>query len=163
VAKISASDIVAGKIDPERLPTSAAGSVTLTGDITGSGSGSVATTLSATQSVGVTWAGIQTFTLAPVFTDAPGTRTALGLGSLATQNGTFSGTHSGTSSGTNTGDQTISLTGDVTGSGTGSFAATIASAAVTTAKVADSAVTDAKHAAGAMKAAALLFAAMGFR
>ena len=49
-----------------------------------------------------------------------------GLGSLATQSGTFSGT----SSGTNTGDQTISLTGDVTGSGTGSFAATLASTAV---------------------------------
>lgn len=30
----------------------------------------------------------------------------LGLGTLATQSGTFSGTHSGTSSGTNTGDQT---------------------------------------------------------
>lgn len=45
-----------------------------------------------------------------------------GLGTLATQNGTFSGT----SSGTNTGDQTITLTGPVTGSGTGSFATTIA-------------------------------------
>jgi hypothetical protein len=45
-------------------------------------------------------------------------RTNLGLGSLATQSGTFSGT----SSGTNTGDQTITLTGDLTGSGTGSFA-----------------------------------------
>lgn len=43
------------------------------------------------------------------------------LGTLATQNGTFSGT----SSGTNTGDQTITLTGDVTGSGTGSFATTL--------------------------------------
>lgn len=42
------------------------------------------------------------------------------LGTLASQNGTFSGT----SSGTNTGDQTIILTGDVTGSGTGSFATT---------------------------------------
>jgi hypothetical protein len=50
-----------------------------------------------------------------------------GLGTLATQNGTFSGT----SSGTNTGDQTITLTGDVTGSGTGSFAATLANTAVT--------------------------------
>lgn len=50
-----------------------------------------------------------------------------GLGTLATQNGTFSGT----SSGTNTGDQTITLTGDVTGSGVGSFAATLASTAVT--------------------------------
>lgn len=48
-------------------------------------------------------------------------RTTLGLGTLATQSGTFSGT----SSGTNTGDQTITLTGDVTGSGTGSFAATV--------------------------------------
>ncbi len=54
--------------------------------------------------------------------DAAAGRTALGLGTLATQNGTFSGT----SSGTNTGDQTITLTGDVTGSGTGSFAATLA-------------------------------------
>jgi hypothetical protein len=49
-----------------------------------------------------------------------------GLGSLATQSGTFSGT----SSGTNTGDQTITLTGDVTGSGTGSFAATLSSTGV---------------------------------
>jgi hypothetical protein len=58
-------------------------------------------------------------------------RTTLGLGTLATQSGTFSGT----SSGTNTGDQTITLTGDVTGSGTGSFAATIANDAVTFAKL----------------------------
>lgn len=50
-------------------------------------------------------------------------RTNLGLGTLATQSGTFSGT----SSGTNTGDQTIILTGAVTGSGTGSFATTLAS------------------------------------
>jgi hypothetical protein len=62
-------------------------------------------------------------------------RTTLGLGTLATQSGTFSGMHSGTSSGTNTGDQTISLTGDVTGSGTGSFSATIANDAVTYAKM----------------------------
>ena len=49
-----------------------------------------------------------------------------GLGTLATQSGTFSGTHSGSSSNTNTGDQTITLTGDVTGTGTGSFAAALA-------------------------------------
>jgi hypothetical protein len=76
--------------------------------------------------------------------DATAQRATLGLGTLATQSGTFSGTHSGTSSGTNTGDQTITLTGDVTGSGTGSFAATIASAAVTEAKLASNAVTTAK-------------------
>lgn len=63
--------------------------------------------------------------------DASAQRTTLGLGTLATQSGTFSGT----SSGTNTGDQTITLTGDVTGSGTGSFAATIANDAVTFAKM----------------------------
>ena len=68
---------------------------------------------------------------------AASARTNLGLGTLSTQNGTFSGT----SSGTNTGDQTITLTGDVTGTGTGTFAATIASDAVTGAKLADSSAT----------------------
>jgi len=66
--------------------------------------------------------------------DASGARTTLGLGSLATQSGTFSGT----SSGTNTGDQTIALTGDVTGTGTGSFAATIGALKVTNAMLAGS-------------------------
>ena len=70
-------------------------------------------------------------------TTASGARTALGLGTLATQSGTFSGT----SSGTNTGDQTITLTGDVTGSGTGSFSATIANGAVTAGKIGTGAVT----------------------
>ena len=64
-------------------------------------------------------------------------RSNLGLGTLATQNGTFSGI----SSGTNTGDQTITLTGDVTGTGTGTFAATIANDAVTSAKLADGSAT----------------------
>lgn len=70
--------------------------------------------------------------------DAAAQRTSLGLGSLATQSGSFSGT----SSGTNTGDQTITLTGDVTGSGTGSFAATIAADAVTYAKIQNVSGTD---------------------
>lgn len=43
--------------------------------------------------------------------DAAAARTTLGLGTLATQSGTFSGTHSGTSSGTNTGDQTLGSLG----------------------------------------------------
>lgn len=42
-------------------------------------------------------------------------RTTLGLGTLATQSGTFSGTHSGTSSGTNTGDQNLFGTISVSG------------------------------------------------
>lgn len=53
--------------------------------------------------------------------DATATRTTLGLGTLATQSGTFSGT----SSGTNTGDQTITLSGAVTGSGTGAITTTL--------------------------------------
>ena len=86
--------------------------------------------------------------------DAATQRTTLGLGTLATQNGTFAGTHSGTSSGTNTGDQTITLTGAVTGTGTGSFATSLtdgivdadalASNAVQTAKIGDNQVNYAK-------------------
>jgi len=87
--------------------------------------------------------------------DAAAQRTTLGLGTLATQSGTFSGTHSGTTSGTNTGDQTITLTGDVTGSGTGTFAATIADDAVTTAKIADGNVTTASIADDAVTGAKL--------
>jgi hypothetical protein len=59
--------------------------------------------------------------------DAATARGTLGLGTLATQSGTFAGT----SSGTNTGDQTITLTGPVTGSGTGSFATSITDGSVT--------------------------------
>jgi len=109
--------------------------ITLTGDVTGSGTGSFAATIAAgavsTSKLGgdITTAGKALLDDA----DAAAQRTTLGLGTLATQSGTFSGT----SSGTNTGDQTISLTGDVTGSGTGSFAATIASSAVTNAKMAN--------------------------
>lgn len=87
--------------------------------------------------------------------DAEAQRNTLGLGTLATQSGTFSGTHSGTTSGTNTGDQTITLTGDVTGSGTASFATTIANAAITEAKVASNAVTTAKVVDDAITAAKL--------
>lgn len=60
-------------------------------------------------------------------TDAASQRSTLGLGSLATQSGTFSGT----SSGTNTGDQTISLTGDATGSGTAAITLTLANSGAT--------------------------------
>lgn len=54
--------------------------------------------------------------------DASAQRTSLGLGTLATQSGTFSGS----SSGTNTGDQTISISGDITAAGsTGLLTATV--------------------------------------
>lgn len=118
--------------------------ISLTGDVTGSGTGTFAATIAASA---VTYAKIQNVSatdrllgrstaLAGVVeeivctaagrdliddADAAAQRTTLGLGTLATQSGTFSGT----SSGTNTGDQTITLTGGVTGTGTGSFVATV--------------------------------------
>jgi len=72
-------------------------------------------------------------------------RTTLGLGNLATENGTLA-------TGINTGDQTITLTGDVTGTGTDTFAATIADDAVTEGKLGTSAVTTDKIAADAVTA-----------
>ena len=58
----------------------------------------------ATQVIDTTTVGRSLMTAA----DAAAARTALSLGTLATQSGTFSGTHSGSSSGTNTGDQDLS-------------------------------------------------------
>lgn len=135
--------------------------ITLTGDVTGSGTGSFAATIGNSK---VTYAKIQDVTATDKIlgrstagagvveeitctaagraliddVDATAQRTTLGLGTLATQSGTFSGT----SSGTNTGDQTITLTGDVTGTGTGSFAATIAAKAVSYSKIQDVSATD---------------------
>ena len=77
-------------------------------------------------------------------TTAAAQRTTLGLGTLATQNGTFSGTHSGPSSGTNTGDQIIALSGAVTGTGTGSFVTTLSPGIVGTTNIAGGAVTYSK-------------------
>jgi hypothetical protein len=74
--------------------------------------------------------------------DAAAQRTALGLGNISLATGTWA--NGATVSGTNTGDQTITLSGDVTGTGTSGIAVTIATGAVSTAKIADSGVTTAK-------------------
>ncbi len=55
-----------------------------TGDVTTSAN-SFVTTLATAQPAVHTWALAQTFTVAPVYTDQSGTRTALGLGTMATQ------------------------------------------------------------------------------
>jgi hypothetical protein len=111
----SASDLGSGTIPVARLPlatTTTAGAI-----IVGSGLSVASGTVSAAVTSVAGRTGAITLTTSDVS----------GLGTLATQSGTFSGT----SSGTNTGDQTITLTGDVTGSGTGSFAATLSATGVT--------------------------------
>ena len=89
--------------------------------------------------------------------DAATQRATLGLGTIATGNGTWTdgASFSGTSSGTNTGDQTITLTGAVTGTGTGSFATAIATSAVTENAIATNAVTTGKILDDAVTAAKL--------
>lgn len=66
----------------------------LTGDVTTTAA-SLATTLATAQPAIHTWALAQTFTVAPVFTDQSGSRTALGLGSLATLSAAPAGTLTG--------------------------------------------------------------------
>lgn len=62
----------------------------LTGDVTaGPGSGSQAATLVTAQPGAHTWAAIQTFTLAPVFTDPAGTQAAIGINPQAIVNCTL--------------------------------------------------------------------------
>lgn len=101
--------------------------ITLTGDVTGSGTGSFAATIA---SGAVTLAKMQnraTQTFIGRNTAGTGAPEELSVATAKTMLGL---------TGTNSGDQTITLTGDVTGSGTGSFAATIAAAAVSNAKLA---------------------------
>jgi hypothetical protein len=102
--------------------------ITLTGDVTGTGTGSFAATIAAgavTLSKMANMATASVFYRKTVGSGAPEVQT------LATLKTDLSLT------GTNSGDQTITLTGDVTGTGTGSFAATIAAGAVTLSKMAN--------------------------
>lgn len=102
--------------------------IALTGDVTGSGTGTFAATIAGNA--------VSNSKLADMATQTFKGRTTAGTGdpedlTVAQVKTMLSLT------GTNSGDQTISLTGDVTGSGAGSFAATIASNAVSNAKLAD--------------------------
>lgn len=100
------------------LLTSPSGNFTQSLQLNGTGVSLAGHTHTASQISDSTTAGRALLTGA----DAAAQRTSLGLGTLATQTGTFSGT----SSGTNTGDQTISISGDVTAAGsTGSLNATV--------------------------------------
>lgn len=111
--------------------------ITLTGDITGSGQASFATTLANTGVVAgsYTLANLQTDSKGRIITIANGDAYAWDTDNHTTGsvNSVFSLTDKAkldAQSGSNTGDQTIELTGDVTGSGTGAFAATLANTAV---------------------------------
>lgn len=95
--------------------------ITLTGGVTGSGTGSFAATV------------ITNANLTGVVTST-GNATAIANGAIT--NAMLANGAVANLSGTNTGDQTITLTSDVTGTGTGSFATTIAANAVTLSKMA---------------------------
>lgn len=119
--------------------------ITLTSDVTGTGTGSFATTISANSvtyskfqqvaasslvgnptgslanASGITLGASLAFSSTTLVVAAGGVTNAMLAGSIAVTK--LSGIT--TLSGSNTGDQTITLTGDVTGSGTGSFAATV--------------------------------------
>ena len=102
--------------------------ITLTSDVTGSGTGSFATTIAAGAVSLAKMANVATSTVFYRKTSGTGDPEVQSLATLKTDLGL---------TGTNSGDQTITLTGAVTGSGTGSFATTIAAGAVSLAKMAN--------------------------
>lgn len=102
--------------------------ITLTGHVTGTGTGSFATTIGAGVVTLAMQANMATGSVVYRKTAGSGAPEVQTLATLKTDLGL---------TGTNSGDQTITLTGDVTGTGTGSFAATIAASAVTNAKMAN--------------------------
>ena len=103
--------------------------ITLTGDVTGTGTGSFAATIAAGSVSLSKMADVATGTLFYRKTAGTGAPEVQTLSTLKTDLGL---------TGTNSGDQTITLTGHVTGSGTGSFATTIATGVVTNAMLAGS-------------------------
>ena len=100
--------------------------ITLTGNVTGSGTGSFATTIAA-GAVGLSqMANMATSSLIYRKTAGSGAPEVNTLATLKTDLGL---------TGTNSGDQTITLTGDVTGSGTGSFVTAIGAGVIVDADV----------------------------
>ena len=102
--------------------------ITLTGNVTGTGTGSFVATIPAGTVTLAQQANVATGTVFYRKTAATGVPEVQTLATLKTDLGL---------TGTNSGDQTITLTGDVTGTGAGSFVATIAAASVTLAKQAN--------------------------
>jgi hypothetical protein len=101
--------------------------ITLSGDISGSGSTAITTTIGSNKVTLSMMAQVATATFLGRTTAATGNVEALTVAQAKTLLNL---------TGTNSGDQTITLTGDVTGSGTGSFAATIGANKVTNSQLA---------------------------
>jgi hypothetical protein len=99
--------------------------ITLTGDVTGTGTGSFAAAIANNAVTNAKAADMPANTLKGNNTGITGDPLDLTAAQVKTMLNL---------AGNNNGDQTITLTGDVTGSGTGSFPATIANNAVTNAK-----------------------------
>jgi len=102
--------------------------ITLTDDVTGSGTGSFAATVANDAITNAKAANMPASTIKGNDTGAPADPKDLTVAEAKVLLNL---------AGTNTGDQTITLTSDATGSGVGSFAATIAADAVTNAKAAN--------------------------
>lgn len=100
--------------------------ITLTGDVTGSGTGSFAATIANDAVTNAKLDNMATMTIKGNNTGGSSDPLDLTTAQVKTMLDL---------TGTNSGDQTITLTGEVTGSGTGSFATTIANDAVTYAKM----------------------------
>jgi hypothetical protein len=95
--------------------------ITLSGDVSGSGTGAITTAIGAGKVTLAMQADMATASVVYRKTAGSGAPEVQTLATLKTDLGL---------TGTNSGDQTITLTGDVTGTGTGSFATTLASTAV---------------------------------
>ena len=100
--------------------------ITLTGEVTGSGTGTFATTIAANA--------VNNTKLSQIPTQTFKARTSVGTRNVEDLNVSQVKTLLNLT-GTNSGDQTITLSGDVTGTGTSSFASAIATNAVTYAKI----------------------------
>lgn len=96
--------------------------ITLTGDVTGTGTGSFAATIANGAVTLAKQANMATASVVYRKSAGSGAPEVQTLATLKTDLGL---------TGTNSGDQTITLTGDVSGSGTGSFVTTLANTAVT--------------------------------
>ena len=119
--------------------------ITLSGDVTGSGTGSFTATIAsnAVASAEITDGSVALADMANMATSSLIYRKTAGTGAPEVNTLATLKTDLGLT-GTNSGDQTITLTGEVTGTGTGSFGATIASNAITNAKMADNAIASAE-------------------